>query len=71
MSALPDGWQVYMENDPPFPNAVGVIVTPDGREHVSVRGDDAVVWEFIAALLDQSTRYELTDAGRALLDGAK
>jgi len=49
LASLPvEGWRVYLQPDPPFANPLAVLTSPDGAHRVVVKGDDEVLWNFLA-----------------------
>jgi hypothetical protein len=46
---LPEGWQVTMEDDPPFPHPIALVKSADGREAFATHGD-GLLYEFLQSL---------------------
>lgn len=47
---VPDGWQVTVHDDPPYPNPVVIVKDADGREADVIHGDNELLYEFLRAI---------------------
>jgi hypothetical protein len=49
LASLPvEGWRVHLLDDAPFPNPLAVLTAPTGARHVVVKGDNELLWTFLA-----------------------